>query len=182
LRFNCARCLISFKKIGALLDGEFKFAKSNAEAKLYGGETIDFLNLVKNWDKIVGDKLALNTRPLKLQRKTLLVITRHPSYASQLHFVSQDILQKIFKLYPSFKNLIHEIKYRASNSFHEEQLFENIDQKHEQKQENAQTFHKLSPQYRELKLKAEEMFAHVEDAIVREQLENIFIQSQLNNK
>jgi len=149
---------------------------------LYGGETIDFLNLVKNWDKIVGEKLALNTRPLKLQRKTLLVITRHPSYASQLHFVSQDILQKIFKLYPNFQSLIKEIKYRASNSFHEEQLFESIDHKHEEKRENAQTFHKLSPIYRELKLKAEELFAHVEDPIVKEQLENIFIQSQINNK
>jgi hypothetical protein len=96
--------------------------------------------------------------------------------------LSQDILQKILKKYPLFQGQIKEIKYRASNSFHEEQLFEDIDTQHEIKQENAQTFHKLSPIFRELKKKAQEMFAHVEDDIVREQLENIFIQSQINKK
>lgn len=54
--------------------------------------------LTAAWNKAVGNRIAVHTRPDKLQRDTLFVKVSDSVWMQQLHFLKQDILGKINQL------------------------------------------------------------------------------------
>ncbi|HSS09428.1 MAG TPA: DUF721 domain-containing protein [Acidimicrobiales bacterium] len=47
------------------------------------------------WEEIVGPSIAANAWPVSLSRGVLVVGVEHPGWASQLRFISTDMLAKV---------------------------------------------------------------------------------------
>jgi len=54
--------------------------------------------LLKLWPKAVGQQIALQTQPDCLKNKTLFVKTTSSVWVQQLHFMKEEILQKLNEL------------------------------------------------------------------------------------
>ena len=54
--------------------------------------------LTEAWNKAVGDRISAHARPDNLQRDTLFVKVSDSVWMQQLHFLKQDILEKINQL------------------------------------------------------------------------------------
>src|SRR5574340_236836 len=54
--------------------------------------------LAAAWHQAVGERIAAHARPEKLQRDTLFVRVSDSVWMQQLHFLKQDILEKINQL------------------------------------------------------------------------------------
>ena len=53
------------------------------------------LNAVLLWDDVVDKKIQKHTRPIKLQRGALYVMTDSPVWAQELNFFKKEIIDKI---------------------------------------------------------------------------------------
>jgi len=51
----------------------------------------NFLQLIKDWESIVGPMMAKNTVPLKVKSKTLFISTKHAIFAQELGFLTPVI-------------------------------------------------------------------------------------------
>lgn len=49
------------------------------------------------WDEVVGDEIAKNSLPKRIDRGSLLVITRNPTWTQQLTMMKKKIIDKINK-------------------------------------------------------------------------------------
>lgn len=146
---------------------------------LYKQDSFDFLKLVANWKKVVGDFLGENTTPLKIQYKKLIILTNHPMMANELKFLEEELLNKIFRKYPALKPYIKKINYfntmDSAKDKARQPLLEDI--KNGAKETKNLKIHPYSPQYRILKSKAEDLFSHIEDEELRNNFIRLFIQS-----
>jgi predicted nucleic acid-binding Zn ribbon protein len=62
----------------------------------FGGGGRDVLAAVfSRWPDVVGDAVAAHTRPLSLSRGTLVVAVDQPAWATQLRFLSGDLLARL---------------------------------------------------------------------------------------
>ncbi len=52
-------------------------------------------NIKAAWPAIVGDEVAVNSRPAEIARDTLLVVTRSSAWSQQLAFLSEQVLEGI---------------------------------------------------------------------------------------
>jgi len=59
---------------------------------------IEEISLIKLWPKAVGQKIALQTQPDSLKNGTLFVKTTSSVWVQQLHFMKEEILQKLNEL------------------------------------------------------------------------------------
>lgn len=168
------------KKLKDILNSSEQFKSFRTKKRKYDIEYnngLDFLKLVERWDQVVGEKLALNTRPLKLNRGQLLVITKHATYASQLNFLMLDIIKKIEQNFPNLKGSIQKIRFRASNSFYENQLFDQIEQtKNSEKDIKTTTYHQYSPDFRLRQEQAKKLYQDIEDDGLKQALIDLYIQ------
>lgn len=141
-------------------------------------ECFDFLSLVRQWKIIVGDKLAERTMPQGIYREQLVILTNHPAFAEQMSFMEKALLEKVFKAFPSLNGKLKKITFKYDSRKFDQQL-EMLD-KITKKTEIAKVIHPLSPQYRELRKKALQLFDHVEDEQTREQFISIYIQAEVD--
>jgi len=135
-------------------------------------QTFDFLELVKKWPDIIGENLSRVTSPLKIIGDNLIIISKHSSYSQNISFLSEEIKQKIFKLFPELRSKIKKINFMTQESFFEEKSISS---------ENKQLPTKLHPQdpkYKILKIEAERVFSNVDDQELKNLLISIFIQSK----
>jgi hypothetical protein len=160
----------------------FKF--NNAQRKktrYYKEDAFDFFTLIKKWDLIVGDKLAKVTCPLKINFKTLIVLTKHSIYSNELNYVSEAIRKKIFAYFPTLIGKFDKIKYQTSNDHfrtREENVEDNI--KIDLQEKNKRKFlHPLSPEYKRLREEAIQFYGPIEDNELKEVMIHLFIQSKL---
>ena len=65
------------------------------------------------WDRLVGDAIAENARPLAFKGKLLLVQVTNSTWLHQLHFLKKDIIQKINDT--CGKELVEEIKFKIGS-------------------------------------------------------------------
>ena len=137
-------------------------------------QTFDFLDLIQQWPKIVGVKLAPFTSPLRLRQDCLFIMTKHSIYSQELSFLSEEIKTEIFKIFPKLKNVINKLVFQTQESFFEQQKQKNI-----LLQKQTHKLHPQSPQFKLLKLEADNFFRDIEDPAVRESMISIFIQSKL---
>jgi len=58
------------------------------------------LTLGSRWPELVGEKVAANSRPLKIERGVLTVVTRSSAWSQQLSFLGERILSSIATTVP----------------------------------------------------------------------------------
>ena len=87
--------------IGEILFATFK--KRGMAAKLEENSIFKF------WPKAVGEKIALQTRPDCLRNKTLFVKTTSSVWVQQLHFMKEEIREKLNEM--AGKAVIKEIRF-----------------------------------------------------------------------
>ncbi len=143
-----------------------KFAKKATPAKKrrYGKDSFDFLDLINHWNLVVGDMLAKNTVPLKIQRGSLIILTKHSAFSNELSFMEKPLIKKIVNEYPPLKGKFKRIFFQTSSNY-----FDNNN-----KEEKPQTIndyidtqksvdHKHSPFHKEKLNKADKDFNFLED-------------------
>jgi len=171
-----------FKKLGSFFN-DLATPKKYSEKKsgFKGGhQGFDFLSLIKDWEKIVGPKLAKTTIPLNNQYGNLVVLTNHPAISQTLSFLENDIKKNIFKEFPSLNGKIKRIYYQTNSTFFEKKMEDALKRGHlAKKHEN--TLHAYSPKYIKLKREAEIIFQEIDDIEIKNILISLYIQNTQNN-
>ena len=135
-------------------------------------QTFDFLELVKKWPEIIGTGLSTVTSPLKIKGDSLIIMSKHGSYSQNISFLSEEIKQKIFVLFPQLKPVIKKLNFQTQESFFNQIKVE------EEKKAVVPKLHQQDPRYKLAKAEAERIFADVEDPELKTVLISIFIQSR----
>lgn len=139
------------------------------------GDSLDFIQLIKGWHKVIGQDFANNTLPLKISFKTLYILTPHSTYSEQLSFTEHLIIQKIISQFPSFKDQIKKIRFQVNPNYFLEKRQER--EKFALKKDKKIMPHRFSPEYKAMSAEGEEIYREIEDKELRDQLISIYIQS-----
>lgn len=169
-----------FKSLSSLLeDSAFSSSQTSnnwgRDKGKYSKDSFDFLTLIKEWEEIVGPRLAEHTVPLKNSRKILTILSDHSAFSSQLSFLEQVLIKKVTERFPSLEGKINKIVFQTNPRHFREQLkaTEPLKRKSETVEEIT---HKFSPVDQKLLKEAEQMFAHIEDEEMKKSLTSIFVQ------
>jgi hypothetical protein len=162
------------KSLQDILNRNNSYAQPNSNGK--NESVFDFFQLVKRWQEVVGEKLAENTRPLKIDNKTLIVMTGHGAYAHQVDYLSPLIIERISTRMPYLAKLIKRIKFNYNPQFFQEIEEKEIFSEEEisNKKMNPSQF---SPRYAQELLAAQKEFESVENEELKELLISLKIQS-----
>jgi hypothetical protein len=145
-------------------------------------EVFDFLDLTNKWGEVIGKTLEKVTIPLKIQQKTLYILTAHPAFSQQLSLMESEIINKIVKKFPLLNRKITKILFKTNPSYFRD------DPKREKKELSPEEYtkknklNKFSPKYRILKTEAVNLFGHIEDLELQESLTSIYIQNKINQE
>lgn len=150
------------------------------KTKKYSKECFDFLNLIKFWPEIVGERLSQHTIPLKNKNQNLIILTDHSAFSQQLSFMEEILKKKIFQKFPSLRTSIKRLSFQVNTT-----IFNQKKQitKPCSKKDNSRLFyttHKYSPKYRSLKEIASNEFKHIDDQEIRDTLTSLYIQNHID--
>ncbi len=178
-----------FKKVSDLLNvSGHNYKKNYGRSKsTSSSELFDFLSLIEKWEDIVGAKLAKVTVPLKNQRKTLTILTNHSAYSQSLSFMEDTLKKKILKIFPELRGRITKFNFIVSTEHFDKQRHDLLRRtqvhKTEKKQDKKNNeYHPQSPQFKKLRVQAENEFKDIEDKEIKEKLISIFIQSNFSKQ
>ena len=139
--------------------------------------TFDFIHLIKNWENIVGKMMADNTIPLKVAQGSLIICAKHPVFAQELGFLAPMIIEKIHNQFPELQSKITKIKFAHSNMSSAIFAAQKQKTKVEPQKEKKMRFHPFSPEYQQLKVKANQLFSDIEDEETREILTKFLLEN-----
>lgn len=169
-------------------------SSSNEKEEIYQSETLkrkyransgqytkvphmfDFIHLVKAWDEIVGKMLSENTIPLRIKNSQLYILTKHSIFSQELGFMAPLIIEKIDKLFPSFKGKIKKIRFSHGKFSAEEFNMMKSNTQKEVKSEKEKP-HPFDPKFRMRKVQVQKMFEDIEDEEIKELLISITLQN-----
>ncbi len=151
-------------------------SRSTDKKKKVFGDSIDFIQLIKGWNDIIGTDFGKNTLPLKISYKTLYILTPHSTYSEQLSFTEHLIVKKIITKFPSFRNEIRKIRFQVNPNHFLQKTVER--EKFILKKEKQIIPHRFSPEYKVLNKEGEEVYQDIDDLELKEQLISIYIQSR----
>jgi Protein of unknown function (DUF721). len=80
--------------------------------------------LIKLWPKAVGQQIALQTQPDCLKNRTLFVKTTSSVWVQQLHFMKEEILQKLNEL--AGKIAVKDIRFSVGHKLAQTRTDANI--------------------------------------------------------
>jgi predicted nucleic acid-binding Zn ribbon protein len=66
-------------------------------------------NALNNWNEIVGDTVARNTQPDRVEHGVIIVKVSSPTWRQELYFQKKEIIQKINNTIG--KNVIRDIRF-----------------------------------------------------------------------
>ncbi len=144
-----------------------------AKPKKFQTDHFDFIKLIQKWPEIIGEKFSKHSIPLKNQNKTLVILSNHSAFASEMKFLEQILKKKIFQVFPSLEKEIEKIQFVVDSTYFDEKIVL-IKNNNEVK---APTLHQFSPEYKKKVQSANEMFNDVTDEEMRELLKSIFLQT-----
>lgn len=75
------------------------------------GPDIHFEKIKTNWQKIVGETNARNTRPVSLKNGVLTIAVSSPAWITQLIFYKSSFLSKIRDFGPKYDVEIYDIQF-----------------------------------------------------------------------
>ena len=156
-----------------------KSSKSKAREQV-ASEVFDFLALVKQWEGIAGTKLAKHTVPIKNSQGVLTILTDHPAYGQELSFLQQALIKKIENVFPSLKGKIKRLLFQNDPTFFKQKVESYQKMAQLSKEASAPRFHPQSPEYKNAKKQALEIYAHITDEEMRDALVSLHIQLSLN--
>lgn len=132
----------------------------------------NFLQLIKDWQSIVGDFMAQNTIPLKIRSGTLIISTKHSIFAQELSFLAPTLLKKIKEKFPELDGKLNKIHFSYSD-FTAKQF--DTPQKQKEINKPKKEIHRFSPEYQYKVQNAQKLFSDISDDELREQLINFYI-------
>ncbi len=144
-------------------------------------DSFDFFQLVKNWSKIIGNQIAKETIPLKLQRGNLTILARHAIYAQQLSFLETQMIDAISKEFKQLKGKIDRVTFQVNGSFFSIKQSSSL-LPPEAEPKSTSKFNKYSPEYKEAKRRSDEIFCDINDEQIRDSIKSIFVQMTLENR
>lgn len=165
-----------FKDLKDILDKNITVPKNDKRYSSPAGtitiHDFNFLELIEKWEQIIGPLVYKHTRPLKLNKKRLVIVTNHPAFSQQLSFLKDEILKKMKREFPSLGS-INDISFETNT-----ELFNVQSQLVNKKVESstAPKLHTLSPQYQALKTEA---IAVVKKYYGDHEFEEVFIEIYL---
>lgn len=152
-------------------DQKYRFKRAKKGMYSKQDDCFDFIHLVQNWEKLVGNMLAQNTVPLKIKADCLIVITKHAIFSQELGFMTPIIIKKISEMFPKFNNQFSKIKFITSEKYFNTPVTSTISQK----KTNSFT-HTFSPNYQRRLVQAKQMFDEIEDEELKEMLISLYLQ------
>ena len=169
------------KKFPKKSESNFDSSRRHRYPKATTNEVFDFLELSGDWDKIIGKTLYKVTTPLKIQNKTLYILSAHPAFSQQLSMMEDQILKKIFDHFPILTRKISKILFKTNSSH-----FKNEKETEEKKLDlesykKNNKLNKFSPKYRAYNKEAQELFKNIDDNELKESLSSIYIQNKISN-
>ncbi len=66
--------------------------------------------VISLWPNVVGDQIAKNTKPVKVEGQTLIVVASNPIWCNELKYLKPEIIKKLNALIG--KTVIKNIKFR----------------------------------------------------------------------
>ena len=63
-------------------------------------------SLENNWEKVVGKKISEATKIIKVQKNTIYIKCKNPSWKNELQYQKKELLKKINKETNKIKNII----------------------------------------------------------------------------
>lgn len=63
--------------------------------RLGGPASSVFASLFAGWEELVGPDIAAHSRPVSLRRGVLVLMVDHPAWATQLRFMTSELLVRI---------------------------------------------------------------------------------------
>ncbi len=129
---------------------DFVLPQPERQKKASPKGTWSFIDLIQNWEEIVGHRHRQNSLPLKLTDGCLVILMSHPIVAEQLKMTQLSLIRKIEKSYPSLKNQIVKLGFKTNETIFKGKLLE--------EQVNptslSSSYHRFSPEIIKLKEKA----------------------------
>ena len=153
--------------------------QGHREKGQHSNSVFDFLQLVANWHTIVGDNLAQKTIPLKIQQKSLIILTDHPVYSQQLSFLEGPLKDKIFANFPAVKGKFLRIFFQTNPAhFLRQKQAQSMGgaNRHNTSAPKGRGLHPYSPQYQQLKKEGELVLQEITDDSVKQYLLSLYIQ------
>ena len=147
-------------------------SKKSASTDATRVDSFDFIELIQNWELIVGPMVYKHTRPLKLLKRKLVIVSNHPAFSHQLSFLKDDILKKTKAHFPKLQSLT-DIQFETNAQMFQKQA--EIASKTIKKPEPK--IHPMSPQYLELKKQAIKI---VEEHYGAEEFKEVLIEIYLD--
>ena len=56
---------------------------------------IEEARIFKHWEEVVGQRVALHTKPVVIKNRTLFINTSSPTWAHELNYIKKDIIDEI---------------------------------------------------------------------------------------
>lgn len=166
-----------FKNLKDIIDkqiGKQKSFKSQKKAP-EAPNAFDFIELIKQWELVVGPMVHKHTRPLRLKKNKLIVVSDHPAFSHQLSFLKDDILKKIRAHFPALISL-KEIQFETNAQMFQGQC-KLVKPTAASIQSKKPDIHPLSPKYIEYKKQAVKA---VEENYGDSEFKEEFVQIYLN--
>jgi hypothetical protein len=110
------------KKAGDLVQGFFE---------TYGlTDDKNYLGFMAAWKDIIGDKLAVHSRPSDIRSGTLIVAVDHPGWMTHIRMAERDTLRRIKKRFPQLEisNLAFQLVDRLPPPSQSRQAIERAEQ------------------------------------------------------
>jgi len=169
------------KKLATFIDFDSKQNSERRKTEYYSKSQVgfDFLSLIKEWPKIAGNKLSEHTIPLKNQNGTLVILSNHSAFASEMKFMEVPLKKKIFALFPSLENHIKTIHFIVDTTHFNQQvdMFANSPKS---EKINVKLPHPFSPEAKKLQKEAEDLFKDLKDEDLKKHFISLYIQNKFN--
>lgn len=170
-----------FKSLADIIQGKDFKARSSGHHPHQ--EVFDFLNFVDQWPEIVGRPLGDHTLPQKLNHGILYLVTAHPAFSQGISFMEKGIIESINKSFPYLKGRVRQLSFivnsDAFNKAKNSQTHRSAKKTEDNRRQNMP--HRHSPEYKTLRLRAEEIFKDTDDQETKDLLISIYIQANFKN-
>lgn len=156
--------------------------KSNStnfsRGKKHQSSVFDFLELLRLWPEIIGEKIAKVTEPVKINSKKLIIITAHSAFSQQLALMQSQILEKIKKIYPCAESQIKSLSFVTKDTHFANRAEDSLSKKSTDSYKKENKLNQFSPAYRKYLSEANELFKDINDENIKNSLIKIYITSK----
>ena len=120
------------------------------------------------------------TAPLKIQHKTLFILTAHPAFSQQLSLMENEVKNKVLSFFPVLAKTFKKIQFQTNPTYFKEDSKTKREELNPAEYTKKNMLNKFSPKYRALKKEADHLFRNVKDPEFLDSMTSIYIQNKLS--